>query len=72
MMARLVGLVRPLAGYMALAVAMGLAGHLCATALTVLGAYGALSVLGEASLPLAGVAVAMALCALARGALRYG
>ena len=71
-MARLVGLVRPLAGYMALAVAMGLAGHLCATALTVPGAYGALSVVGEASLPLAGVAAAMAACAVARGALRYG
>ncbi|WP_270403845.1 thiol reductant ABC exporter subunit CydC [Candidatus Collinsella stercoripullorum] len=71
-MARLVGLVRPLAGYMVLAVAMGLAGHLCATALTVLGAYGALSVVGEASLPLAGVATAMAACAVARGALRYG
>lgn len=71
-MARLMGLVRPLAGYMALAVAMGLAGHLCATALTVLGAYGVLSVVGEASLPLAGVAAAMAACAVARGALRYG
>ena len=71
-MARLVGLVRPLAGYMALAVALGLAGHLCATALTVLGAYGVLSVLGEAALPLAGIVVAMALCAVARGVLRYG
>ncbi|WP_270574608.1 thiol reductant ABC exporter subunit CydC [Candidatus Collinsella stercoripullorum] len=71
-MARLVGLVRPLAGYMALAVAMGLAGHLCATALTVLGAYGVLSVVDEASLPLAGVAAAMAACAVARGVLRYG
>lgn len=71
-MARLVGLVRPLAGYMALAVAMGLAGHLCATALTVLGPSRALSVVGEASLPLAGVAAAMAACAVARGALRYG
>ena len=71
-MARLVGLVRPLAGYMVLAIAMGLVGHLCATALTVLGAYGILSVMDEASLPLAGIAGAMALCALARGALRYG
>ena len=71
-MARLVGLVRPLAGYMALAVALGLAGHLCATALTVLGAYGVLSVLGEAALPLVGIVVAMALCAVARGVLRYG
>ena len=71
-MARLVGLVRPLAGYMALAVALGLAGHLCATALTVLGVYGVLSVLGEAALPLAGIVAAMALCAVARGVLRYG
>ena len=44
-MARLVGLVRPLAGYMALAVTMGLIGHLCATFLTVLGGYGILGVL---------------------------
>nr|WP_075576208.1 thiol reductant ABC exporter subunit CydC [Olsenella timonensis] len=71
-MARLVGLVRPLAGYMALAVAMGLVGHLCATALTVLGAYGALAVVGEVAAPLAGFVGAMALCAVARGALRYG
>lgn len=71
-MARLVGLVRPLAGYMALAVALGLVGHLCATALTVLGAYGVLSIVGEASLPLTGIVIAMALCAVARGVLRYG
>lgn len=71
-MTRLVELVRPLAGHMALAIAMGLVGHPCATALTVLGAYGILSVMGEASLPLAGIAGAMALCAVARGALRYG
>lgn len=45
-MMRLVGLVRPLTGFMVLAIAMGLVGHLCATALTVLGAYGVLSVLG--------------------------
>lgn len=32
-MARLIGLVKPLAGYMALAVLMGLAGHLCAAKL---------------------------------------
>ena len=33
-MARLIGLVRPLAGYMVLAIAMGLAGHLCAAFIT--------------------------------------
>ena len=48
-MARLIGLVRPLAGYMVLAVTMGLAGHLCATFLTVLGGFGILGVLGFAA-----------------------
>lgn len=36
-MLRLVGLVRPLAGFMALAILLGLVGHLCAAFLTVLG-----------------------------------
>ena len=36
-MARLIGLVKPLAGYMVLAVLMGLAGHLAATFITVFG-----------------------------------
>lgn len=43
-MLRLVGLVRPMAGYMAAAVCLGLVGHLCATAITVLAGYGVLSV----------------------------
>ena len=36
-MARLVGLVKPLTGYMVLAILMGLAGHLCAAFLTICG-----------------------------------
>lgn len=72
-MARLVGLVRPLAGYMALAVTMGLAGHLCATFLTVFGGFGILQVLGFAGpLPLAGLFGAAALMAVLRAVLRYG
>lgn len=72
-MARLVGLVRPLTGFMVLAVMMGLLGHLCAAAITVLAGYGLLGLLGDAAgLPLAGVVVAMAACAVARGLLRYG
>lgn len=43
-MRRLIGLVRPMVGYMALAVFLGLIGHLCATAITVLAGYGVLSV----------------------------
>ena len=72
-MARLIGLVRPLAGYMALAVTMGLAGHLCATFLTVLGGFGILGVLGFAlPLPLAGLFGIAAVLALLRAVLRYG
>ena len=72
-MARLVGLVRPLAGFMALAILMGLAGHLCASAITVLAGYGLLGVLGDAAgLPLGAVIAVMAACAVARGLLRYG
>ena len=46
-MARLVVLVRPMVGYMLLAIAMGLAGHLCASFITILGGYGVLDVLGQ-------------------------
>ena len=45
-MARLVGLVRPLAGYMVLAVAMGLVGHLAAAFITVFGGFAAADLLG--------------------------
>ena len=71
-MARLIGLVKPLAGFMALAIAMGLAGHLCAAALTVLGGYGVLAVLDLSPAPLPLLFGLMALCALLRGVLRYG
>ena len=71
-MARLIGLVRPLAGYMVLAVAMGLTGHLCATFLTVLGGFGILQVLGFAAPPLGLLFGAAALLAVLRAALRYG
>lgn len=45
-MARLIGLVKPLTGFMVLAILMGLVGHLCAAFLTVLGGYGVLGLLG--------------------------
>ncbi len=38
-MARLIGLVKPLTGYMILAITMGLIGHLCAAFITILGGY---------------------------------
>ena len=37
-MARLIGLVKPLTGYMLLAITMGLIGHLCASFITIFGA----------------------------------
>lgn len=70
-LARLVGLVRPLMGYMVLAVVMGLIGHLCAAAITVLGGYAILEVLSPSNVSLIVLFVAAALCALVRGFLRY-
>ena len=71
-MARLIGLVKPLTGYMLLAITMGLIGHLCASFITIFGAYGVLSVLGfSAPLELTFLLVAMCLFALVRGFLRY-
>lgn len=71
-MIRLVGLVKPLAGYMILAVAMGLIGHLCAAFITVFGGYAVLHILNpEWSLPLSVIFIAVLLFALLRGFLRY-
>lgn len=44
-MMKLIGLVKPLTGYMILAILMGLAGHLCATFITVFGGYAVLNIL---------------------------
>ena len=72
-MARLIGLVRPLGGYMTLAVLLGLLGHLCAAFITILGGYAVLSVLGFALLmPLWALFACAAIFAVLRGVLRYG
>ena len=71
-MARLIGLVKPLSGYMALAVLMGLIGHLSATFITVLGGYAAINVSGiETPFTLTFLFVSAAVLALIRGVLRY-
>lgn len=71
-MARLVGLVKPLTGYMALAIGMGLVGHMCATMITVFGGYAVLRVLDpERSMTLGTIFTAIAIFALVRGILRY-
>lgn len=72
-MARLIGLVRPLTGYMLLAILMGLLGHLCAACITISGGYAVLSLLGYATpLPLKEFFIAAVVFALLRGVLRYG
>lgn len=71
-MLRLIGLVKPLTGFMVLAVVMGLLGHLCASFLTIFGGYAILSLLGE-SVPLSLWVIFLFLCifAAARAGLRY-
>lgn len=72
-MARLVVLVRPMVGYMLLAIAMGLAGHLCASFITILGGYAVLDVLGQgASISLNMLFACVVVFALMRALLHYG
>lgn len=71
-MARLIGLVKPMLGFMLLAIVMGLLGNLCATFITVFGGYAILYVLHpEWSMSLGWVFAAVLLFALVRGFLRY-
>ncbi len=71
-MTSLIGLVKPLTGFMILAITMGLIGHLCATFITVVGGYAVLSLLGYEVAVSVGVMFACVLCfALVRGILRY-
>lgn len=71
-MSRLVGLVKPLTGYMILAITMGLIGHLCAAFITVFGGYAILHILHpEWSLKLGTLFTAVLIFAVVRGFLRY-
>ena len=71
-MANLIGLVRPLAGFMVMAVVMGLAGHLLAAFITILGGYAVLGLLGvDTAFSLTAVFVCVVVFAAARAVLRY-
>ena len=71
-MSRLIGLVKPLTGYMILAITMGLIGHLCAAFITVFGGYAIIHVLHpEWSMNLGILFTAVLIFALVRGFLRY-
>lgn len=68
----LVGLVKPLMGFMCLAVLMGSAGNLCATFITVAGGSGLLGAMGSHDgLPLKTAAILMVAFAVVRAVLRY-
>lgn len=71
-MLRLVGLVKPLLGYMILAILMGLCGHLAATFITIFGGFAIVHILHqEWSMSLMLLFGAMLGFALLRGVLRY-
>lgn len=71
---RMMGLVRPLAGWLALAVALGSIGMLTAAFVPAFGALGLMAALGRNALGLGLIAAcaACAACGIARGPLHYG
>ena len=72
-MGRLVGLVKPLTGYMCLAILMGLIGHLFASFITILGGYAILYYLNEPIILSIGMIFAgVCVFAVLRAVLRYG
>lgn len=72
-MAQLIGLVKPLTGFMLLAISLGLLGHLAASFITILGGYAISSILGvEIGISLGWIFGFAILFALVRGVLRYG
>lgn len=71
---RMMGLVRPLAGWLVLAVALGSIGMLTAAFVPAFGAFGLMAALGHNALGLGlvGACAACAACGIARGPLHYG
>ncbi|MGN0325235.1 MAG: amino acid ABC transporter ATP-binding/permease protein [Lachnospiraceae bacterium] len=68
----LIGLVKPLTGYMVLAVIMGLFGHLAASFITIFGGYAVAELLGiDTPLTLRSICISVCVFALIRGILRY-
>lgn len=72
-MVRMIGLVRPLAGYLALAIALGTAGSLAATFVAAFGGFGIMAAVGQgAGLAVAGACALAIACGVLRGPLHYG
>ena len=71
-MAGLIGMIKPLLGFMALAIIMGCIGNLMATFITIVGGYGFLGVFGvKENVNLTVVFTILIVFALLRGVLRY-
>ena len=69
----LIGLVKPLTGYMFLAIFLGILGHLCATFITVFGGYAVISILGfKIPMTILNIFICVGIFAVLRGALHYG
>ena len=68
---RLIGLVKPLTGYMILAILMGLIGHLCASFITIFGGFAVWNLLQDTSTSLIVIFICLGVYALLRGILRY-
>ena len=72
-MLRLITLVKPLAGYMMAAVAMGVAGFLCAQFITILGGYAMFDVLKlHTGISISAIFVLVLVLAVLRAVLKYG
>ena len=71
-MARLIGLVKPLTGFLFLAVLMGLVGNLCAAFITIFGGYAVMEALRfDTPFTLTALFVCVVVFAVVRGFLRY-
>lgn len=70
---QLMHVVKPLMGYIVLAVILGLFGHLAATFITILGIYGVLGIVGyEFTFSLSTLFILLGIIALLRGVFHYG
>lgn len=71
-MARLIGLIKPLLKYMVLAITLGILGFLCAIGISFMGAYGITVIEGFSKTSLKGIFFIIGAMAVLRGILHYG
>ena len=71
-MAKLIGLIKPLWAVMLLAITLGVLGYSCAVFLTILATHGLLTAVNNQSANLGGLFAALVIMAVSRGLLHYG